>query len=101
LLELPRYEVSPGFYWVTHQRDTLDLVAFNLEKRESELATFTNTEILAAFGGSNAALFDADGPQAFSNEIKARYLGTPLWKYALVLALVFLLAEVLLIRFLK
>jgi hypothetical protein len=101
LLELPRYEVSPGFYWATHQRDTLDLVAFNLEKRESELATFTNTEILAAFGGSNAALFDADSPQAFSNEIKARYLGTPLWKYALVLALVFLLAEVLLIRFLK
>lgn len=101
LLELPRYEVSPGFYWVTHQRDTLDLVAFNLEKRESELATFINTEILAAFGGSNAALFDADSPQAFSNEIKARYLGTPLWKYALVLALVFLLAEVLLIRFLK
>jgi hypothetical protein len=101
LLELPRYEVSPGFYWVTHQRDTLDLVAFNLEKRESELATFTNTEILAAFGGSKAALFDADSPQAFSNEIKARYLGTPLWKYALVLALVFLLVEVLLIRFLK
>ncbi|MBN8653073.1 MAG: BatA and WFA domain-containing protein [Cytophagales bacterium] len=101
LLELPRYEVSPGFYWATHQRDTLDLVAFNLEKRESELATFTNTEILAAFGGSNAALFDADSPQAFSNEIKARYLGTPLWKYALVLALVFLLAEVLLIRFMK
>ncbi|MCW5911977.1 MAG: BatA and WFA domain-containing protein [Cyclobacteriaceae bacterium] len=101
LLELPRYEVSPGFYYVTHQRDTLDLVAFNLEKRESELTTFTDTELLAAFGGSQVAVFDADSPQAFSNEIKARYLGTPLWKYALALALVFLLAEVLLIRFLK
>ncbi|HRG10539.1 MAG TPA: BatA and WFA domain-containing protein, partial [Cyclobacteriaceae bacterium] len=41
LLELPRYAVSPGFYSVTHQRDTLDLVAFNLEKNESELTTFT------------------------------------------------------------
>ncbi|MCE7863691.1 MAG: hypothetical protein DYG99_09135 [Bacteroidetes bacterium CHB5] len=101
LLELPRYAVSPGFYYVTHQRDTLELVAFNLEKNESELATFTEAEIQTAFGGSRASVFDAESPEAFSIEIKARYLGTPLWKYALVLALVFLLVEVLLIRFLK
>lgn len=101
LLELPRYAVSPGFYSVTHQRDTLDLVAFNLEKNESELTTFTGSEIQTAFGSSQISVFDADSPEAFSNEIKARYLGTPLWKYALVLALVFLLAEVLLIRFIK
>ncbi|MBX2914781.1 MAG: BatA and WFA domain-containing protein [Cyclobacteriaceae bacterium] len=101
LLELPRYAVSPGFYSVIHQRDTLDLVAFNLEKNESELTTFTVAEIQNAFGSSQVSVFDADSPEAFSNEIKARYLGIPLWKYALVLALVFLLVEVLLIRFLK
>lgn len=101
LLELPRYAVTPGFYYVTHQRDTLELVAFNLEKNESELAAFTEAEIQTAFGGSRVSVFDADSPEAFSIEIKARYLGTPLWKYALVLALVFLLVEVLLIRFLK
>ncbi len=101
LLELPRYTVSPGYYYVTHQRDTLDLVAFNIEKQESELTAFSDTEAQAAFGNSQVMVFDADSPQAFSNEIKARYLGTPLWKYALVLARVFLLAEVLLIRFLK
>ncbi len=101
LLELPRYSITPGFYYVTHQRDTLELVAFNLEKNESELAAFTEAEIQTAFGGSRVSVFDADSPEAFSIEIKARYLGTPLWKYALVLALVFLLVEVLLIRFLK
>jgi hypothetical protein len=101
LLELPRYAVSPGYYYITHQRDTLDLVAFNLEKQESELTAFSGVEAQAAFGSSRVSVFDADSPEAFSNEIKARYLGTPLWKYALVLALVILLMEVLLIRFMK
>jgi hypothetical protein len=49
----------------------------------------------------NISIFEAGSAETFSNEIKARYLGKPLWKYALILALVFLLAEVLLIRFLK
>ena len=49
----------------------------------------------------NISIFEAGSAEAFSNEIKARYLGTPLWKYALVLALFFLLVEILLIRFLK
>jgi hypothetical protein len=51
--------------------------------------------------GSNISVFEANSTEAFSNEIKDRYLGKPLWKYALLLALFFLLVEVLLIRFLK
>jgi len=51
--------------------------------------------------GANISIFQATSAGAFSNEIKERYLGTPLWKYALLLALLFLLVEVLLIRFLK
>jgi hypothetical protein len=52
-------------------------------------------------GGKNISMFDSASGSSFSNEIKERYLGTALWKYALILALLFLLAEVLLIRFLK
>jgi hypothetical protein len=51
--------------------------------------------------GENISIFEAGSPEAFSNEIKARYLGKPLWKYAIMLSLLFLLAEVLLVRFLK
>jgi hypothetical protein len=102
LLELPRFSVSQGFYYVTHSNDTLDLVAFNLEKRESILGQFTGEEMKTALGGGNyISIFKATSAETFSNEIKERYLGTPLWKYALMLALFFLLAEVLLIRFLK
>jgi hypothetical protein len=102
LLELPRFSVSQGFYYVTHSSDTLDLVAFNLEKKESMLEQFSGEEIKTALGGGNhISIFQATSTETFSNEIKERYLGTPLWKYALLLALIFLLAEVLLIRFFK
>jgi len=102
LLEIPRFSVNQGFYYVTHKRDTLDLIAFNLEKKESMLEQFSGEEMKTAMGGGkHISIFKASSTETFSNEIKERYLGTPLWKYALMLALFFLLAEVLLIRFLK
>lgn len=102
LIEIPRFSVSPGFYKVLHKNDTLDVVAFNLDKRESILNQFSGEEVKTALGGGKQiSIFEATDIQTFSNEIKERYLGTPLWKYALILALIFLLAEVLLIRFLK
>lgn len=102
LLEIPRFSVNQGFYHVTHRRDTLDLVAFNLQKKESMLGQFSGEEIKTSLGGGDhISIFKASSTDTFSNEIKERYLGTPLWKYALILALFFLLAEVLLIRFLK
>ena len=102
LLEIPRFSISQGFYYVTHSQETLDLIAFNLEKKESMLGQFSGEEIKTALGGGNhISIFKATSAETFSNEIKERYLGTPLWKYALIMALIFLLAEVLLIRFLK
>lgn len=102
LLEIPRHLVSQGFYYVTHARDTLDLLAFNLDKKESILTQMTGEEVKTLLGGGDRiSIFESTSEQTFSNEIKERYLGTPLWKYAIILALLFLLAEVLLIRFLK
>jgi hypothetical protein len=102
LMELPRFTMSAGFYKVSHARDTVGLLAFNLDKRESRLAQFSAEEIKRSLGSpSGVSIFESNSEEAFSNEIKARYLGTPLWKYALILALFFLLVEILLIRFLK
>ena len=102
MFDIPKFSIAQGFYRVMNKRDTLDLLAFNLDKEESLLDQFNGTEVKKMLGdGSNISIFEAGAAEAFSNEIKARYLGKPLWKYALTLALVFLLAEVLLIRFLK
>ena len=102
ILEIPKFSIDPGFYYATVQQDTLGLVAFDMDKRESLLEQWTGDEVKALLGnGKNISLFSSAASGSFSDEIKERYLGTPLWKYALILALIFLLAEVLLIRFLK
>lgn len=102
MLELPRFSMQAGFYHAAVGRDTVGLFAFNLNNSESLLRQWKGEEVREQLGGSdNIALFEATSAETFSNEIKARYLGKPLWKYALVLALFFLLVEILLIRFLK
>jgi hypothetical protein len=102
MLELPRLNMSAGFYRVMHERDTIGLLAFNLNRHESLLGQYRAEEIKQQLGNPEGiSIFEANSEEAFTNEIKARYLGTPLWKYALILALSFLLVEILLIRFLK
>jgi len=99
-LELPRFSMERGFYEVIAQQDTLALVAINQSSEESVLIQLKTEEIRKFFNGK-VSFFEASEPGAFGNEIKERYLGKPLWKYALMLALTFLLIEVLLVRFLK
>jgi hypothetical protein len=101
-LEIPKFSISQGFYNVISSRDTVSLIAFDLNKAESLLDQYKGSEVQAQMGnGKNISIFEATSTEAFSNEIKARYLGKPLWKYAIMLSLLFLLTEVLLIRFLK
>ena len=101
-LEIPKFSISQGFYQVLAGTEPVGLIAFNLDKAESLLDQFTGAEVKDQMGNaSNISIFEATSTEAFSNEIKERYLGKPLWKYAVMIALSFLLAEVLLIRFLK
>ncbi|MCI0751240.1 MAG: BatA domain-containing protein [Flammeovirgaceae bacterium] len=99
-LELPKFSVERGFYNVMADADTLALLAINQTREESLLDQLKADEIKSYFQG-NVSFFDSSDAGTFGNEIKERYLGKPLWKFALIIALLCLLAEVLLIRFLK
>jgi hypothetical protein len=101
-IEIPKFSIQQGLYKVVSENDSLQLVAFNIDKAESLLEQADLNELKNQMGnGSNITIFEAESADQFSDEIKARYLGKPLWKYALILGLLFLLTEVLLIRFLK
>ncbi|MEX2233713.1 MAG: BatA domain-containing protein [Cyclobacteriaceae bacterium] len=101
-LEIPKFSMTQGFYQVLAGADSVSLIAFNLDKAESLLDQFSGNEMKNQMGNApNISIFEATSAEAFSNEIKERYLGKALWKYALMIALFFLLVEVLLIRFLK
>lgn len=102
LVDVPKHTLVQGFYYVTAAEDTIDLLAFNLDREESLMAPHDTEAVLRLLGGgSNLSVFEAVSTEAFSKEIKDRYLGKPLWKYAVLLALIFLLSEILMIRFLK
>lgn len=102
VLEVPKYELEKGFYQLQFRTDTLTVIAYNLDKSESYLESLKAEEAKARLGGHRSiTLFDNAQLDDFRSELKNRYLGTPLWKYVLLLSLFFLLAEVLLLRFLK
>jgi hypothetical protein len=102
MLEIPRFSINAGFYQLTLKSDTLGLIAFDLDKNESMLEQFKPDEIKATLGGGKQIrFFEPSSAEKFTSQIKERYLGKYLWKEAILLALLFLLAEVLLIRFLK
>jgi hypothetical protein len=102
VLELPAFFVQAGFYDVLTGADTVGLLAFNPPAAESVLDSWDADELEKRLAPAhNVAFLQAADAASFGNEIKERYLGRPLWREALLLALAFLLAEVLLIRFLK
>ena len=102
ILEIPRFSIDPGFYTARIQADTLGMIAFDMDKKESLLDQWSGEEVKAMLGGGdNISTFRPAAEGSFSNEIKERYLGRQLWRFSLMAALLFLLAEVLLIRFMK
>lgn len=100
-MDLPRYLLNPGFYDLVAGTATENTIAFNNAKTESQPDQMNTQELTTLFSGiQNLEIIDIDDVQAFTSQMKERYEGLQLWKYALVLCLLFLLAETLLIRFL-
>ena len=101
VLEMPKNTLKPGFYELKVEDKNKSVLAFNLDKTESYMEQMTFDEINTNFSiYENVKIFDVNDADNFSNEIKKNKFGVPLWKYAIILSLLFLLAEVLLIRFL-
>ena len=90
--QLPR----AGSYGLSFGADTLGALAFNYDRRESDL-TYTSPEELAAIGG--VKVLSATTGTSLADGIREANEGRPLWKYFIWLALACLLAEALVLRF--
>lgn len=100
VFEVPKYTLAPGFYTLENIENVQKTLAFNYSKAESYLEQMTVKELNDYFGGS-ATLYDNSSVETFSAAIKERNEGRSLWKFCLMLALAFLLIEILLIRLMK
>lgn len=100
LLQLPAFMVNTGYYRLTNGGKTFETIAFNINKEESKLEVLSVQEIESLreyFPGM--ALYDVDNVDDFRKKLEEQYVGWPLWKYCLILAVLFLMAEILIIRF--
>lgn len=90
-----------GFYQLFMQSDTiLQKMAFNYNRKESELDYYNPTD-LQAWVGDNAKVIDINDNTVLTAKIEERSKGVTLWRWCVILALLFLAAEVLLLRFWK
>lgn len=92
-----------GHYHVTAGSDVLKGLAFNYDRRESDMNFFQRAELqkmVDEAGLANVSVIDADG-RGLANALQDANDGKKLWKLCLILALAFLAAEVLIIRLLK
>ena len=100
-MELPEGMNEAGFYQVQRQGKVLTTLAFNQDKRESELTAYSADELRQLVGPNrpNVRVVEAGTAGAGLAKLRDEQTGTPLWRYFLGLALLALLAEALLVRF--
>jgi hypothetical protein len=100
-LEIPPEGINPGHYLILSNGDTLRQISLNYDKDESDMRMYSKEE-LESFSATSSRinLLDTDTLQGLANEIETKFSDHNLMKYALVLALFFILAESLLVRFL-
>ena len=78
-------------------------MAFNYNRRESDLRFFSEAELeekIADKANSGWQLYTSSVPD-LQKSLTLENKGRPLWKYAIIAALLFLFIEILLIRYWK
>ncbi len=92
---------AAGFYDVFLQQDsTLEKLAFNDDRIESNLAAYSQDELTSRYQDQYTIL-DVAADTDLGELVRERSRGIVLWKWCLIGALIFLLIEVLLLRFWK
>jgi len=108
-LELPKsnqlnanQDLDAGYYELQKDGQTVQLLAFNHDNLESQLDYYTPAELRKLFANQpNVQVFDNVADGDFVKEFQKQNLGVSLWSYFLWAALLFLLLEILVIRFVK
>lgn len=95
---------SAGVYGLSENNDTIALLALNYNRNESMQDYLSEEELEAMntqrFSG-RASIFRFDDVEQTFSDFKAISEGKALWKYFVLLALLFIICEVLIIKFMK
>jgi len=92
LQETGNYELKKG-------DSTISVLAFNDNRKESDMSYLNGTDLKQIFPTAGAVL--QAGQASLKGEVSELNFGLQLWKLCIILALIFLAAEILLIRYYK
>jgi hypothetical protein len=100
VVKFDKLKLQEGNYDLTQAGTILEKISFNVPDGESQLAAWSAQEIrdLLAKTGNEKIMVSEAVRGSFGEEIKSRNEGVALWKYFLIAALAFLLAEFLILR---
>ncbi|QKJ29604.1 BatA domain-containing protein [Mucilaginibacter mali] len=87
-----------GNYELRKKDSVLSVIAFNDNRKESDLSYLTEAELKTMAPKGN---FINGATPSLRSELSSVSLGLQLWKLCIILALVFIAAEILLVRFYK
>lgn len=94
---------NAGNYNVFAGQDRIAGVSFNFNRKESDLSCYSAEELAFQLAGNNLGNVNIieTGAQSLKQSLMELEQGKKLWKFCIILALLFLAAEVLLLRFMK
>ncbi len=92
---------EPGIYNLELEENKLKQMAYNFDRKESDLSYYNTADLKSKFGELDIAFFENAQDANFTQLIGEKENGTALWKWCLIFALIFLAIETLLIRFWK
>ncbi|MBS7563768.1 BatA domain-containing protein [Mucilaginibacter sp. Bleaf8] len=90
---------QPGNYRVARQDSTIAITAFNNSRHESDL-TYLNNADLSKLSPKGSAVIQA-GNGSLKGAVAETNFGLQLWKLCIILALIFVAAEIALVRFFR
>lgn len=88
----------PGFYNLKKSDSLLAVFSFNDNRTESDMNYLTTSELQQLTKQNNIKIFDAK-TDALPSAMLVKNSGTELWKLCIILSLIFIAAEILLIRY--
>lgn len=94
---------NAGNYSLLAGKDLITGVSFNFNRKESDLSCYTTDELKEQLSKNNLNNFKVllAGAQSLKQSLMEIEQGKKLWKFCIILALLFLAVEVLLLRFMK
>ncbi len=102
-IKITNLPIKPGCYKIKKDKKEIALLAFNYDTKESKMEFYDVSQLkklIKRYKIPHAVILTST-PKYIASEVKNTANGIPLWKYFIILGLIFLAMEIVIVRVLK